>query len=361
MKNNSEIDILELVRYVWANRKKIIICTLVSALVGSIVAFSIPREWETVVKVAPEGAGSQGMSSSVGGLMDMVSGGFGSRTASADGISATLYPEVIGSRPFLLEFADIRVPFRGDTITMFDYIINEQKKTWWSYIFSFPNKALGWTKAILGGAGVDGKDDEQAMPVEFVELTGRHLAFVGVMKRLTSAQIDAKTKRLIEIKVLMQEAKISAIVADSMVAKFNRYIVDYKTSKARRDVAVTEKILEQARRKYYEVDSSYAAAADRNTGLSRSSSQIKLDRLEAEKNIAFSVYQQAATRLESARLKVQEDTPVVTIVEPAVTPMAAKSPNKPVIIAIFLFIGGLSAVIFSIIKFLKTSNEGENS
>ncbi len=49
-----EIDLLELASTLWKQKKKLIKWSLCGALVGLVVAFSIPKEYTTSVKLVPE-------------------------------------------------------------------------------------------------------------------------------------------------------------------------------------------------------------------------------------------------------------------------------------------------------------------
>ena len=49
-----EIDLIELARNVWAERKLIFKACGIAALIGVVVAFSIPKEYSTKVTLAPK-------------------------------------------------------------------------------------------------------------------------------------------------------------------------------------------------------------------------------------------------------------------------------------------------------------------
>lgn len=57
-----DIDLMELASKVWESRKLIIKVTAVSAVLGLIVAFSIPAEYITPVKMVAEGGNTQSTS-----------------------------------------------------------------------------------------------------------------------------------------------------------------------------------------------------------------------------------------------------------------------------------------------------------
>lgn len=55
---------------------------------------------------------------------------------------------------------------------------------------------------------------------------------------------------------------------------------------------------------------------------------MRIDRLGDERSLAFSVYQQLANQVEANRMKLQEQTPIATILQPARIYARPESPNK---------------------------------
>ena len=55
-----EIDLIELAQKVWAERKLVFKACGIAALIGLVVAFSIPKEYTTEVMLAPESAARSG-------------------------------------------------------------------------------------------------------------------------------------------------------------------------------------------------------------------------------------------------------------------------------------------------------------
>ena len=69
-----------------------------------------------------------------------------------------------------------------------------------------------------------------------------------------------------------------------------------------------------------------------------------MERLQGEYSIALNVYNELAKQLEQAKIKVKEETPVFSVLEPAVVPNEKAKPKKAMIIAIWLFLGGIVGV-----------------
>ena len=68
------------------------------------------------------------------------------------------------------------------------------------------------------------------------------------------------------------------------------------------------------------------------------------ERLQNEMSLAYGVYNQVAQQLQMAKAKVQEITPVYTVVQPATVPLKPAKPNKIMILIGFVFLAGVGSV-----------------
>ena len=60
--------------------------------------------------------------------------------------------------------------------------------------------------------------------------------------------------------------------------------------------------------------------------------------------LTFNVYNSLAQKYEQDKLKVQEQTPVYAIIDPATVPLKAISPNKVIIIIAFFFMALIATI-----------------
>lgn len=346
--NDEEIDLLELSKKVWSERKKVIKWGIIGAIVGLIVAFSMPKEYQTVVKVAIEGNEATTTGSD---LAEMAGINIGSRKP-ADGISSSIYPEIISSTPFLLDLAKIKVTNDDNEILFYDYITEEQMAPWWNSIITAPFKALGWISGLFSDKV------EVIEELDIFKPTKKQIKYINSLKKLISMDIGEK-KSSTTIITTMQDPYIAALISDSVLTNLQCYIVNYKTSKTRADLENNIKKLNEAQAKYYYADSLYAVSLDRNQNLITQEAKIRLERLANEKNLTFSIYQQIARQVESDKIKLQENTPIATIIEPASVSIKASSPNKPVVLILFTFLGGFVAICVIIVKQLLKKGDEE--
>lgn len=329
-----EIDFLELGKKMWRERKLFVKTCGVAAVVGLVVGFSIPKEYTTVVTLAPEmesgGKSSSGGLSALAGLAGINIGAL----QSADALSPTIYPDIVRSIPFAVEMLDVVVTdIKGEmNTTVYDYLNKHQKKPWWKHIMDIPGKIIG----MVTGSGKDGETEGDSKKVDAFRLTREQSGVISELTKRIEVEEDKKTQ-LINISATMQDPLISATMAKEVTEKLQDYITEYRTNKARMDLKYTQKLFDESRERYHKLQQEYATYMDRNQNISLRSAQTHQERLRNEMDLAYSVYNQTAQQLQVAKAKVQENTPVYTVVEAATVPLIAARPRKSLILIAFMF------------------------
>lgn len=328
-----EIDLIDLLRKIIAMRKTLYKAAGIGLVVGIIIAFSIPRQYTVSVTLSPE-MGSEGKSN---GLASMAASFLGASTMSStpDALNATLSSEIVSSTPFLLELFDTRVQTLDEELdtTLIAYL-DTQRKPWWSLILDAPGKTIGAVKGLFS---------EKVNTVTVLnpfQLTKEENNKIGTLRKTVVANIDKKTG-ITTLSVTLQDPKVTAIVADSVVAKLQQYIINYRIAKAKEDCAYLEQLYKERQQEYYDAQQRYARYVDANKSLVLQSVRTEQERLQNDMNLAFQVYSQVAQQLQVARSKIQEEKPVFAVVEPATVPLQASNSRKLIVIGmVFLALVG---------------------
>lgn len=341
-----EIDLMDLLRKVIAMRKTLYKAAGIGLVVGIIIAFSIPRQYTVSVTLAPE----MGSDSKSGGLASMAASFLGGSSMgnSTDALNATLSSEIVSSTPFLLELFDTRVQTLNEELdtTLVAYL-DTQRAPWWSLILGAPGKAIGAIRGLFS------EKVDTATTLNPFQLTKEENKKVETLRKTIQANIDKKTG-ITTLSVTLQDPKVSAMVADSVVNKLQQYIINYRIAKAKEDCSYLEQLYKERQQEYYDTQQRYARYVDANKSLVLQSVRTEQERLQNDMNLAYQVYSQVAQQLQVARAKIQEEKPVFAIVEPATIPLQASNSRKIVIIG-FIFIalvGTIGWKLFSA-SFLK--------
>ena len=339
--DSQEIDLLELARKLWDGRRMLLKWAVYGAVAGLVIAFSIPKEYTTTIKLAPEARNNQSVGGNLGALAAMagISAGSGS---GADAIGTQLYPDIVSSIPFAIDLFDVKVTdIEGrDTVTVREYLTEDISSPWWSYITSLPGRAIGGIMSLFRSSDVAGDPQK---PDAF-RLTPAESGIAGALASRVNVESAAKTS-VISISVTMQDPMVSAMLADTVAEKLKEYVIDYRTNKARKDMEYAQKLNDEARQAYYEAQQRYANYLDNNQGIILRSRRNEEERLQNEQSLAFNLYNTTAQQLQVAKAKVQEITPVFTVVQPSTVPLAPSKPSKMLIIVgcVFLAIVAASA------------------
>ena len=335
-----EIDLLELAGKVWAERRLVLKWCGVAVIVALVVGFSIPKEYTTTVMLAPE---VEGGSRSLGGLSALagMAGINMNAGESSDALYPELYPDIVSSVGFTTELFPVSVEDEEGELktTLYNYLKEEQRSPWWSAILSLPFKCIGWITSLFR----DEEEENVGQGIDPFRLTKDETGVVKMLNERISVSVDKKTF-VITLSVTMQDPLISATMTDTVMQKLQNYITEYRTNKARHDLDFTQKLYDEAQKKYYVAQQAYADYVDMNQNISLRSVQTRQERLQNEMNLAYNLYNQTAQQLQLAKAKVQENTPVYTIVQAATVPLKASKPSKLMILVGFVFLAGVISV-----------------
>lgn len=335
--DEEEIDFLELAAKLWKSRRTIFIYAGVAAVIGLVVAFSIPKEYTTTIKLAPELNGGNAGKGGLGSLASMAGINHNSANGAMDAVMPELYPDVLSSVPFLVGLFDVPVTeSKTDSVyTVSAYIEDHTSSPWWSTVISMPMKAVGAVVHFFTADEEETEGDGKTNP--FRLSTDEEKVKKSLEKRIV-CNYDQKTG-VNTISVTMQNPLVSAMLADTVAAHLQAFITDYRTSKARQDLKYAEQLNNEARADYYKAQQRLADYLDRNQGLSLHSAQVTRERLTNEAQLAFSLFNQTSQLLQKAKAKVQETTPVYATVEPATVPIKPSKPSKAMVLIGFVFLG----------------------
>ena len=281
-----EIDLIELAQKVWAERKMLYKVCGIAAVIGLIVGFSIPKEYSTEVTLAPESA-SKMNAGSMGALAAMAGINLGGASAGEDALSPELYPDIVKSTPFLLELFDVKVKDQKGKIDTTLYA-KYQRSSWMGTVVSAPFKALGWTLSLFKD-----KPEKKEGKIDPFRLTLDETRVAEALSKRILVTIDKKTG-VTTLEVTMQDPLISASLTDTVMRCLQNYITDYRTNKARHDLAFTEKLYNEAKADYQNAQKKYATFADANQNVVLLSYRAEQERLKNEVELAYTVYTQVS-------------------------------------------------------------------
>lgn len=327
-----QIDWMGILRQVLAIRKKLYKAAAVGVVLGILIALGTPKQYTVSITLSPE----MGSSKSGSGLASMAASFLGGSIGSdsPDALNATLAPDIVASTPFLMELFDARVVSQDKQIdTTFTAYLDEQKSSWMGYVLKAPGMAISGIKSLFS----DKEEKTATIQKGAIELNEKDAAKLGSLRQAITVEAEKKTA-ITTLSVTLQDPKVTATMADSVVSKLQQYITTYRTSKAKEDCQYLEKLYKERQQEYYDAQQRYARYVDANSNVVFQSTLAERERLQNDMNLAYQVYSQVAQQLQVARAKVQEEKPVFAVVEPAVVPLNPSGTSRKVIVLGFIFL-----------------------
>lgn len=273
-----------------------------------LLILSVPRYYTTEAKLAPE-TGNATNTGSIGSLASSL-GIDMSQIRSNDAITPLLYPELMEDNRFVTDLFQISVRTRqNQQYSYFEYLANHQAKPWWGNLFA-REKAV----QTMGNLSPYTLTKEQSRVAEEV-------------RQNITLRVDSKNG-IITITSTAQDPLVCKTLADSLSTKLKAFITDYRTDKARKDVAYYKKITREALEEYEAARRRYAAYADANQDLVLQTVQSKIADLENDMQLKYNTYSNARNQYDAAKAKLQERTPVFTLLKGASVPTKPAGPKR---------------------------------
>ena len=324
------------------HKKAFFIVLGITFLLGCIYTLSLPKYYRCEVVLAPE-LSRAGTTNSLLSLASSFGMKIGTGTAGGEALFPTLYPEMVSSTDFKTSLFPIPVHKKDSTrvMTYYDYLLKEQKFPWWREIIK---GTLGYITGLF--ATPDSVVEKSEL--DPFQLTKEQKAIADLLGRKVRCDVDSKTV-VSTIDVYDQDPLIAATMADSVKARLQEFITNYRTRKARVDLEFNQKLFAETKTRYEKARRNYATFVDANQDLILESVRSKRADLENEMQLRYNAYTQVATQLQAAEAKVQEDTPAFTTIQSATVPVRKAGPSrkKRLLALLFLAFCGTTAWAFN--------------
>ena len=343
--NQRELSLQVLFKRVLNNWRLLLVWAAVAFAIGIIIAISIPKTYPVLVKMAPESSSKS--SSGLSSLAGIAGINLGSMLSSSDAVAPDIYPDIVTSTPFIIEFFSLPLSFerRGKMISTdyYTYVTEYLKTPWWSTLLGLPKMLMGSVLGFLKG------ENKKDLSTGIEQIDPKHPTYsqLGVFdhfKKFVVLAIDKKSG-LILLSVKEQDPEVSEQVSSAVVDRLQKYVTDYRTEKARKDLEYYQSLTEKAKVEYHSAQQKYADFLDRHQNVVTQRGRVEQDRLKNDVSLTFSLYNSCEQQVQSAQALVQQVTPVFTIIEPPFVPLYGK-PSRALVVVVCAFLGGFLAVIW---------------
>ncbi len=337
-KSERTVDVKALAGTVWSRRNFILKVTGAFLVIGVIIALLSPVGYRVEATLLPENqvAPAGNLLRQFGGLLGIG----GAPLTQSENLPPQLYPNVVSSLPFQVELLSEEVTFARYDTTVTPY-------TYFSEIFtpSVLTTIKGYTIGLPGKIMGLFREDIPPQPLpsdvpkdSIISLTKYQLMMVEVMRKHVDAAVNEENG-LVTLQVSMADPRAAAEIGAFAIDLLQEYVTDYRTEKAEQYLQFVREQTQQAREEFQDVQTRLAIFEDQNINLATQQSLMQLKRLESKYDLLFSKYHSLAQQLQQAKLKVQQKTPVLTVLQPIKMPVDNYKPQRKLIVILALFLG----------------------
>lgn len=342
------IDFRKIFKGLLKHKRLYLIVLPVAFVLAAAYTLCLPNYYRCTVKLAPEvGRTSSGSLSTLASRFGVNLGSNGG--SSTDALIPTLYPDLMNSVDFKTSLFPVPVTIEGNkkkdepsrTLTYYEYLRDCQQYPWWTRASIRARKGLS---RLLGRERPLGSPDADPF-----RLTREQARIMRAINQHVVCDVDKKTM-VISIIVQDQNPLICATMADSVKTRLQAFITDYRTSKARVDLAYNQKIYEETKARYEEASRRYSNFVDANRDILLQSVRQRQNDLLNEMQLQYNAYSQVAAQVLAAEAKVQEETPAFVTLQSATVPTRKAGPSRSRMCLVFVFLAFLGTTAWIIHK-----------
>ena len=341
---DDSIDLITFFKQIYKGRKLIILSAFIGTILGVVTALSTPNTYTAGATFIPQTGGEVKTPSGLSGLASLAGINLSSMGGGSE-IPPTLYPQIVSSIPYRVELMNSLVSKDSDQ-TLRNYL-NE------NYLES--NGGIGLLKKYTIGLpgtllkALRGSSEDISDNGVIFQISEEDKALFELLSDKLTLALNEK-EGFVTLRFSDEDKFVAAQVAERAKELLQERIIAFKNQSARELLEFTTKQYQENKTSYEALQDSVAIFKDQNLNISSSLYQNHLDRLERELNIASSVVEQLASQVEQAKLQVNKDTPVFTIIEPVTVPFERSAPKRSLIVVIWTFLGVVLSTGFVLVK-----------
>ncbi len=338
---DDEIDLIALAKTLWNGKKTIYKSVGVAILLGLVIAFVSPKKYTATATLLPSAEKKNTNLGGLGALAGMAGINLNSMFGETSGIPADLYPQVVNSFPFQHELIHQKFNFSefDHLVSIYDYVVADSIESVGRIILKYTVK-LPWT---LKKALFPRKNKVAENKYGVIYLTDDEVEALEYLDGLIQVEVDEETG-LVTLSAEGQEPVATAQFIKKAVDLLQEYVINYKTSQGRENLKFVKERFEEKKKEYERIQKEFFEYKDRHRNIDPNRVDVRFQQLSDEYDIITAVYKGLAQQLEQAKISVKEQTPVFTVLQPAIVPDKRSSPRRALILIIFVFLGGLTGV-----------------
>ena len=336
------IDVIALLTTLWQSRKFIVKTILVFLILGVLISLLSPVKYSASTVFVPQLGSEVKAPSGLSSLASLAGINLSSGNQGGD-ISPLLYPNLSSNIPFKL--ALLSAPITEDTSDTLDvqfYLLSQ--KSGINILSTIKKYTIG-----LPGLLFSSDTNTSSSQSSLISLTEEEEELVEMLSEKYTVSVNEK-EGYVAVSALDKNPVIAAELVRIITANLQDEIIQKRLEKVQNNLDFTQNQYNQKKLEFEKIQDRLARFKDRNQNISSSLFLNELERIQAEYSIALKVVTELATQVESAKLRVNKDTPIFSVIDPVTVPTQKEYPKRINIVVLFLFFGFVIASTYILVK-----------
>ena len=344
--NTDEIDLIELLKKIYLEKKLILKISILASLFGIVYALSLTNTYTASTTFIPQlSSGVKSPGSSISGLASLAGIDIGN-VESASGFPPALYPEVVNGVKFKLNLLSSEIKLDDKVYIVKDYFLDKPSSI--DIIGTIKKYTIGLPSLIL--SSFNSKDQKEFFnESDIYSITKEDKDLFELLDSSLVLTVNKK-EGFITISCTDTNKNIAAQITQIAQNLLQEKIIKFKNKASKETLEFVLKQYDEIKSQHEILQDERAIFIDKNINISSSLFQNKLSRIESELNISESILLQLANQAEQARLQVNKDTPVFTIINPVTIPFERTAPKRSSIVIVFGFLGLVLSIGYVLFK-----------
>lgn len=338
---DDEIDLIALARTIWNGRMTVIIITIIFSILGLVVAIVTPKQYKVNTIMVPQLSGQE---NNLGGLSSLAAmAGINMDMNTGSELSPMIYPQVVQSIPFQMELMKTKLNFEGydEKISFYDFYTDPQYAKF-NIISAIKKYTVGLPgiiiKAIRGKKKKSVYSDEESNRI--IQLSEEEKELSELLSKCVYLDVNQKDG-YITLTSVMPEARAAAQIGQKAQSLLQEKIIEFKIGKAKSQLEFVQERYNEKEKEFNKIQEKLARSRDKNKNIITEIGKTELERYQGEYLIISSVFSELSKQLENSKIQVKKETPVFSIIKPVIVPNEKSKPNRPLILIIWTFLGGI--------------------
>ncbi len=334
-------------RLCWSNKWTYVKFWVPTLALTAVYVFGSTVEYSASTKILPYKS-DRSMLGGLSGLAGLAGINLGG-AAGSQVLSSELYPDVVKSFSFRNELANTPILFEDGVRTYRTHFESVQPVSLVDRISAY---SLGLPRMMLDKVRGRKPLPELVIDSTTVRYSELYLELIGGMDERLSVYYDRKTT-VLTITSKMPDPVAAAELVKATGKQLMNVVASYESRKASEQANFLRRQQQHAEDRYRAAQRALAEYQNKNKGTLFATDQIEGQVLQGEFTMSFDLYRSLTQQLEAAKVKEQEDTPVLTILEPAVIPVKPVEPKRSFSLIVAFLLSSLAATLAIGIKHME--------